>query len=170
MNKAKSDELVARFRNRGFRAVRKVQEYDRLFTASPKKLFPLLCPAREADWIPGWDCDLVYTGTGYVEPDCIFTTGEDNPFGTGTWVIHDNVPDDSLELVKISEDVVLQMRIKVSASDGGGSRVRWSLTTTGLTPAGNGIVEALPDQDPRFMALLDCLDHYLNTGEMRAVG
>ena len=27
--------------------------------------------------------------------------------------------------------------------------------------------EAMPDQDPRFVALLDCLDHYLSTGSMR---
>ena len=58
------------------------------------------------------------------------------------------------------------MRSAVSPVSGGGTRGRWTLTTTGLTPAGNTVVEALQDQDPRFIALLDCLDHYLNTGEM----
>jgi hypothetical protein len=130
-------------------------------------LFPLLCPSREADWIPGWACDLVYTTTGYVQPDCIFTTGDSNPFGAGTWIIYDHEPNERLELVKTSGDLVLQMRIAVSPASGGGTRGRWTLTMTGLTPKGNTAVEAMPDQDPHFIALLDCLDHYLNMGEMR---
>lgn len=167
MDTTRSDELVARFGRRDFAAQRKDQEYERTFTASPEELFPLLCPAREADWIPGWDCELVYTSTGYVEPDCIFSTGDDNPFGAGTWVIYDHRANESLELVKLSSDLALQMRIAVSPGAGGGTRGRWTLTMTGLTPAGNALVEAMPDQDPRFLALLDCLEHYLSTGRMR---
>ena len=167
MNTTRSDELIARFRAQEFTALRKVQEYDRLFAASPERLFPLLCPSREADWIPGWTCDLVYTTTGYVQPDCIFTTGDGNPFGAGTWIIYDHEPNERLELVKTSGDLVLQMRIAVSPASGGGTRGRWTLTMTGLTPEGNTAVEAMPDQDPHFIALLDCLDHYLNMGEMR---
>ena len=166
MNTTRSDALVKRFRKREFTALRKVQEYERLFAASPEKLFPLLCPARETDWIPGWTCDLVYTTTGYVQPDCVFTTGADNPFGAGTWVIYDHEMGERLQLVMTSDDLVLQMRIAVSPASGGDSRGRWTLTTTGLTPKGNTVIEALPDQDPRFIALLDCLEHYLNTGEM----
>jgi hypothetical protein len=166
MNTTRSDELIVRFEEREFTALRKVQQYDRLFVAGPEKLFPLLCPTREADWIPGWTCDLVYTTTGYVQSDCIFKTGDDNPFGAGTWIIYDHEPGERLELVKTSGDLVLQMRIAVSPAPEGGTRGRWTLTMTGLTPRGNAAVEAMPDQDPRFTVLLDCLDHYLNTGEM----
>jgi hypothetical protein len=166
MNTTRSDALIARFEKQEFTALRKVQEYDRLFEAEPEKLFPLLCPAREADWIPGWTCDLIYTTTGYVQPDCIFKTGSDNPFGAGTWVIYDHEPDKRLQLVMTSADMVLQMRIAVSPAPGGGTHGRWTLTMTGLTPEGNSAIEALPDQDPHFIALLDCLDHYLKTGEM----
>lgn len=35
--------------------------------ASPEAIFPLLCPVREYDWIPGWDCRLVYTESGLAE-------------------------------------------------------------------------------------------------------
>jgi hypothetical protein len=166
MDTTRSDRLVARYRDRGFAARRKVQHYERVFAASPGELFPLLCPAREADWIPGWTSDLVYTTTGYVQSDCIFTTNADNPFGAGTWVIYAHVPDERLELVKASKDLVLQMRIAISAEPGGGSRGRWVLTVTSLTEEGVAMVEAMPDQDPRFLALLDGLEHYLETGRL----
>jgi hypothetical protein len=166
MDTTRSDELVARYRKKDFSGKRKVQCYERVFTASPAELFPLLCPAREADWIPGWTSDLVYTTTGYVQPDCIFTTDTDNPLGEGTWVIYAHVPNECLELVKISSDLVLQMRIAISSGPGGGTRGRWALTATSLTPQGGEVVDAMPDQDPAFLALLDALDHYLMTGRL----
>jgi hypothetical protein len=165
MDTTRSAGLLARHQEEGFAGRRKMQEYERIFTASPEELFPLLCPTREADWIPGWTCDLVYTTTGYAERDCIFTTGEDNPFGAGTWVIHDHEPDGRMAIVKTSEDLVLQMRIAVSPA-AGKTRGRWTLTMTGLTPRGNALVDTLPDQDPRFLALLDALEHYLVHGRM----
>jgi hypothetical protein len=167
MDTTRSHELVARYRDQGFSAKRKVQRYERVFTASPAELFPLLCPAREADWIPGWTSDLVYTTTGYVQPDCIFTTDTDNPFGEGTWVIYAHVPDECLELVKTSTDLVLQIRIAISSVPAGGSCGNWTLTTTSLTPRGSALIDAMSDRDPRFLALLDALEHYLTTGRLR---
>lgn len=45
-------------------------------SAEPEAIFPLLCPVREFDWIPTWDCDLVYTGSGIAEEGCVFRTGK----------------------------------------------------------------------------------------------
>ena len=167
MDTTRSDELVSRYRDQGFAAKRKIQHYEHLFAASPGQLFPVLCPVREADWIPGWTSDLVYTTTGYAQPDCIFTTSPENPFGAGTWIIYSHVPDERLELVKTSDDLVLQMRLAISPAQGGRTRGRWMLTVTSLTPQGSALVEAMPDQDPRFLALLDGLEHYLSAGRMR---
>jgi hypothetical protein len=167
MDTTRSDELVARYRKKGPSAKRKVQRYERDFSASPAELFPLLCPAREADWIPGWTSDLIYTTSGYVEPDCVFTTDTDNPLGEGIWVIYTHVPNECLELVRTSRDLVLQMRITISAAPRGGTRGRWTLTATSLTPQGSALVEAMPDQEPGFLSLLDGLDHYLGTGRLR---
>ena len=38
------------------------------------KVFPLLCPVREADWIDGWNPVLVLTQSGFAEQDCVFIT------------------------------------------------------------------------------------------------
>jgi len=41
--------------------------------ATPEKIFPLLCPAAEYDWIENWDCELVFSRSGVNEEGCIFT-------------------------------------------------------------------------------------------------
>ncbi len=168
MDTTRSDKIVARHRNQSFSAKRKVQRYERLLTAKPKELSVLLCPSREADWIPGWDCDLVYTTTGFVQPDCVFTTDSDNPFGAGTWVIYAQVPGECLELVMTGAHLVLQLRIAIKPAPGGGSRGEWTFTTTGLTPEGNALIETMPERDPRVEAMIDGLEHYHAKGEMRA--
>jgi hypothetical protein len=166
MNTTRSKRILARHQARSYIAARTVREYERVFTASPEELFGLLCPTREADWIPGWTCDLVYSTTGYAEPDCIFTTGADNPFGPGTWVMHTLVPGERLEIVKTSADLVLQIRITVSPVGEGRCRGHWRLCGTGLSPLGNEIVSGMADQDGRFVGLLGALEHYLVTGSM----
>ena len=43
-----------------------------IWSASPEKIFPLLCPVREMDWIPEWAPKLVISDSGVMEPGCIF--------------------------------------------------------------------------------------------------
>jgi len=57
-----------------FKARRVAHEYTQTNPASPEKVFPLLCPVREADWIPGWRYTLIYSDSGVAELGCIFTT------------------------------------------------------------------------------------------------
>ena len=57
-----------------FKACRVAHEYTQTNPASPEKVFPLLCPVREADWIPGWRYKLIYSESGVAELGCIFTT------------------------------------------------------------------------------------------------
>lgn len=42
--------------------------------SDPELVFPLLCPVREYDWIAGWNCELVYSASGFAEPGCVFMT------------------------------------------------------------------------------------------------
>jgi hypothetical protein len=35
--------------------------------APPEKVFPLLCPVREYDWVEPWKCEMIYTDSGFVE-------------------------------------------------------------------------------------------------------
>jgi hypothetical protein len=58
--------------------IRKPTRATRTFTqklaAPPERVFPLLCPIREADWLEGWDPLVVFTNSGVAEPACVFMT------------------------------------------------------------------------------------------------
>jgi hypothetical protein len=43
-------------------------------------IFPLLCPKREEEWIPGWECEVIFSNSGYNEENAIFRTVK--PYGT----------------------------------------------------------------------------------------
>jgi len=49
---------------------RAVQRYG----APAREVFPLLCPVREKDWDPDWDCQVLYSRSGRAEEDCVFRT------------------------------------------------------------------------------------------------
>ncbi len=38
------------------------------------KVFPLLCPVREYEWIPKWECEIITSKSGFNEKGCIFKT------------------------------------------------------------------------------------------------
>ena len=69
-----------------FDAKRVSREYTQTNDAPPEKVFPLLCPVREADWVPGWQYRLIYSESGVAEDGCVFSTPNDS--GTETvWMV-----------------------------------------------------------------------------------
>jgi len=85
MDTTKSERIVRDYLQNEMKYKRKIRKFSGTFDTTPERIFPLLCPAREADWIPGWNCELIYTKTGYAEDKCIFRTEKSNPAGEGLW-------------------------------------------------------------------------------------
>lgn len=56
-----------------FQATRK---FSLLINGVPEEVFPLLCPVREKEWIPGWTFDWIYSNSGLIEECCVFITQE----------------------------------------------------------------------------------------------
>jgi hypothetical protein len=48
--------------------------YTQSLNGEPARVFPLLCPVREADRIDGWDPILVLSDSSVAERDCVFVT------------------------------------------------------------------------------------------------
>jgi len=48
--------------------------------ATIPEVFPLLCPKKEEEWIPGWECETIWSKSGYNEEAAIFRTTK--PYGT----------------------------------------------------------------------------------------
>jgi hypothetical protein len=167
MNTKKSKMKATEFLKSGKNLKRKTQEYEKTFSFSPEKVFSQFCPTRELDWIEGWDCELVYTSSGYVEDDCIFITPETCSLGPGLWIFTRYEPSRNLELVRIIEEsVVLHFRIKLVNNNDGTTTGLWNLTFTALNESGNVIVQSIPDKNPEFERAIDGLEYFLETGEM----
>lgn len=57
-----------------FTALRRIHQCTQTNDAPPERVFPLLCPVREAEWVPEWKFRLIYSDCGVAEDGCVFTT------------------------------------------------------------------------------------------------
>jgi len=82
---------------------RVLRTYTQKLHASPDKVFPLLCPVRELDWVKDWPLEMAYTNSGFAELGCVFetTSGSDKT----TWIItrHD-LEKKFVEMVRITPE------------------------------------------------------------------
>lgn len=167
MNTERSERKASEFLKKGKKLERASLRHEKTFAVAPEKIFPRLCPSGELDWIEGWDCDLIYTSTGYMEKDCIFTTPETNVFGPGLWINTRYEPNEKLELVRIVQGLVVEhMRIILIDNNDGTCTGIWNITHTAISDAGNAIVKSLPDHSLQLERLAEGLEYFLNTGEL----
>ncbi len=133
--------------------------------AEPEAIFPLLCPVREFDWIPAWDCDIVYTASGVAEEGCVFQTSGDG--GIDTWVISRYQPTERISFVRVDSLRAIRYDIHLEPRGDGTTTLRWEQEITALNEAGDAHVAAQREED--FAATITkaerMLEHYLETGE-----
>ncbi len=140
--------------------------------ASPDRVFPLLCPVREYEWIDGWDCRLVYSKSGLVEEGCIFTTHFPDDAPT-LWVtmLHDPVTR-RVEFVRFTPEVkVLKMQLQVDEAANGTSNLTIKYTLTTLNEEGNNLVDQLVASggnhfEKHIHRIGTLLNHFLTQGKM----
>lgn len=161
---SKSDRILQRFQQRSFKAKRKRSVFSVTWETTVEELSPLFCPAREADWIPGWDCDLIYTDSGLVEDNCIFKT--DKSSAGNIWMFIGYEVNQYVEFVRIEEDCITRARITIKDNNDGTVSATWDALQTGLTEKGNKVIDKLPEKDPPHAAPLGkMIDHYLKKGK-----
>lgn len=112
--------------------------------ADPDRVFALMCPVREHEWVEGWRTDMIWSETGFVEDGCIFTTsGSDG--AQAVWVTTDHdAPSRRLRMVKVDPgQTVTRLEIAVAAREMsvGGAAVTVSYELTALSPSGRVAVE-----------------------------
>ena len=133
--------------------------------AEPEAIFPLLCPVREFDWIPSWDCAIVYTESGVAEEGCVFQT-ESVDGGTDTWVISRYQPPERISFVRVDRLRTIRYDIVLEPEGDGSTTLSWEQEITALDDEGDRHVAAQRRQD--FTATIGklerMLEHYLRTG------
>ena len=139
---------------------------------TPEQVFPLLCPVREADWIPGWTTDWVLSNSGVAEQNCMFQTPPRPGAGevASIWVItrHD-VDAFEVEMFKVTpEFTVGNLQISLSAQGKTGTHATISYEFTSLGPLGDTYLEGFTAQwYEKFMQVWEeQMNYYLETGEL----
>ena len=143
--------------------------YRQTLHAPPAKVFPLLCPVREAEWAEEWDPELVVSSSGVAERDCVFIT-PDKP-ANAIWYITRHEPEIwFVEMLKILPGVTAcRLTIQLSKNgDGCFADVTYSHTSIG--PAGDEFVAKFTaDYYQKFMQAWEkALNYFLKTGSKSA--
>lgn len=147
--------------------LRAARTYVQHLVAGPEKVFPLLCPVREADWIEDWDPLAVFTNSGIAEQDCVFVTPAQP--NNAIWYITRYEPENGfVEMLKITPGVTAcKLTIQLRAvPDGSEAEVTYSHTSLG--PEGDAFVRSFTEEYYRqFMREWEeQINHYLRRGSM----
>ena len=167
-----------------FTSRRITHEYTQTNLATPEKVFPLLCPVREADWIPGWRHKLIYSESGVAELGCVFTTEDRviesekyssqsitrDAISTTTWICTEYNPSEfCIAYVWIKPGLVAtELWIKLTAAENGQTRSHIRFRYTGLSLEGNLQVESYDRNwfESKMRGWERSINHYLTTGQM----
>lgn len=143
-----------------------------LIAAAPSRVFPLLCPTREYDWIDTWKCRMVYSESGHAEPDCIFKTDFPTDGPEDTWVVSRYEPPLLIEFVRVNTLRAIRYTISLRETAGGQTEAVWRQVITGLNKEGSSFVQDLDEAafQKRMGEIELMLNHYLDTGQMRRHG
>jgi hypothetical protein len=146
--------------------------YTQSINAAPDQVFPLLCPVRELDWVPGWRPDWVISESGVGEPGCVFQTPGEGNTAPATWVVTEHHPESwHVEMIKvIPGHTVMKLEARLEDDGCGGTRATVAYTYTATGPEGEPFVDDRTGEwYERFMRGWEAaMNHYLATGEMAA--
>lgn len=165
MNTERSDEKVREMRARGPQYERRVITHSQTFATTPEKLFPLLCPTTEFDWMEGWHCEMIFSRSGYHEYNAIFRTDYFNM--EETWVVSHFEPHRTIEFVRTSEHVSVKVDARICDNLDGTCTGSWIVNATALTAQGNAVLRQMSPEDEPIGILVDALDHYVQHGTIK---
>lgn len=132
--------------------------------AAPAAIFPLLCPVREAEWIPGWEATLLWSRSGHAEAGAVFST----PADPAPWIWHIVTHEATTGRIRFSVTApgshLLDLDLALERAPMG-SDLRWTYSLLALEGAGAAF---LADYEAAFPAKMDLLErrlrHFLTTG------
>jgi hypothetical protein len=129
--------------------------------ATVEEVFPLLCPKREEEWIPGWECETIWSNSGYNEKDAIFRTTK--PYGTELyWTtiqydIHERIVD---FLITAPRLYIFRFKIELNVNSDGSLAITFRQTFNSISEEGNAFIERYRNDD--FGGRLKNLEEFMN--------
>jgi hypothetical protein len=140
--------------------------YTQTLNAPPERVFPLLCPVREAEWANGWNPRRVIAESGLAELGCVFIT-PDMPHDS-IWVVTQWKPEEFfVEFTKVTPEFTVGI-IEIRLRRGNGVRTLADISYcfTALSRDGSEFVEQFTDEYYEdFMKEWESeINYYLSTG------
>ena len=144
--------------------------YTQSIKGTPGQIFPLLCPVREADWIPGWATDWVISSSGVAEQGCMFQTPSRPGSGEAAsiWVITRHDADAyEVEMFKVTPGFTIgKLQVSMSVQSDTLTNVTIAYEFTSLGQLGDTYLEGFTTEwYEKFMQVWEAqMNHYLETG------
>jgi len=151
-----------------FVSKRVTRTYRQSIDAPPERVFRLVCPVREAEWLDGWQHTMIHSQSGLVEEGAVFSTPSPGEQDT-VWVVTRRDPVKRIvEFARFTPGSrVCLLRIAVRSDRRGRSLVDIAYTYTGITAAGNAFVDGLSEE--MFLKAVTfweaSMNHWLKTGQ-----
>jgi hypothetical protein len=151
-----------------FKAKRVTRSYCQTINADPAKVHSLICPVKEAEWLDGWDYDLIYSRSGFAEEGCVFISRNKGENDT-IWIITKRDDENyHTEFARITHGSRLAIvTIKIKKGEDNTSHVYITYTFTALTNEGNKFIENFTEEnfmkDMKFWEAT--INHYLEFGK-----
>ncbi len=154
--------------SRSFKAKHVTRSYDQTITADPARVFDLLCPVKEAEWLDGWDYTLLHSESGLAEEGCVFLSRQAGEKDTIWMITRRDVQSREIEFVRATpESRIARLNIKVNEKTATASTVKITYAITALCEAGNEFLEAFTQEN--FEAGMQfweaSMNYYLETGK-----
>lgn len=152
-----------------FIAKRVVKRSVKKYSSPPSKIFPLLCPVREYEWLDGWECEMVYSESGFAEEDCIFKTKFPGEEEETIWVMTKRDPENhEVHIMQVTPGSrVLKMQIRLEDDLAGGTNAHFTSTYTALREQGNTFIDSHAEEEFKqaMVRMEKSMNYFLETGE-----
>jgi hypothetical protein len=130
--------------------------------ATIEEVFPLLCPKREEEWIPGWECETIWSNSGYNEEGAVFRTTK--PYGaelywtTLRYDIQSKIVD---FLITAPHLYMFRFKIEIQEVGDGSLSITFTQVFTSISDEGNALLKGYERED--YKQRLKQLEHFMNS-------
>src|SRR3954447_732184 len=140
--------------------------YVQTNSATPETGFSLLCPVREAEWVPDWKYRLQYSKSGVAELGCVFATPNEDGTET-TWIVTDYEPSRRIAFAWVwPEMIATRLTIELAPHDANRTNAQISYEYTALSDAGERELDTYDEHwyAEKMEHWQTAINHYLDTG------
>ena len=126
-------------------APRLVRTFVQDIVAPPEAVFPLLCPEREKEWLPGWDARMIHSVSGFAERGAVFETTHAD--GRTLWLVAEYDPPRRIAFARWQADgLVAHIEIVLTRRHTGGTAAGICYTFTAVSEIGASTLAAMGEE------------------------